>query len=74
MSTTTEKIEAIKSAALDRMAEVLASPKPNYTEDGISYSWGDYLAKLRESVAWCNEQLTTFEGDGPFEVVSEAFT
>jgi hypothetical protein len=57
---------------IDRINEVTANPKPDYSVDGESYSWSSYLAML-------NRQLFVMEqsrqrADGPFEVRSSGIT
>lgn len=71
MATDAENIATIKSNTLAVIAEITTSPKPSYSIDGQSVSWGDYLAKLQNTVQWCNEQLS---GEEPFEVVSQGYT
>jgi hypothetical protein len=62
----------IKSQALALIAEITANPKPNYTIDGQTVAWADYLAQLRATVAWCDQQ--TAADAGPVEVRSQGFT
>ncbi len=64
MPTDAEQIRTIKSQTLAVLADVTANPKPSYSIDGQAVSWGDYLAQLRETVRWCDEQLDKQE---PFE-------
>lgn len=71
MASDIEQLRAIKSQALARLAELTANPKPNYAIDGQSVSWGDYLDRLRQTVAWVDERLS---GEEPFEFDSVAFT
>lgn len=64
-------IATIKSQTLERIAEITASPKPTYSVEGQSVSWGDYLGQLQRTVEWCNQQLSAEE---PFEVISRGYT
>lgn len=66
-----EQIQAIKSQALARIAELTAQPKPTYFLDGQSVSWNDYLARLQATVDWCDRQLA---GQEPVEVHSQGMT
>jgi hypothetical protein len=71
MPTDLEQLQAIRTQTLSRIAEITASPKPSYSLDGQSVSWGDYLAKLRSTVDWCERKLA---GEEPFEVRSRGIT
>ncbi len=59
-----EQLQTIKTQTLGLIAQITAAPKPTYSIDGQAVSWGDYLAQLRQTVAWCDEQLARIE---PFE-------
>lgn len=69
--TDAENIALIKSQTLARIVEITAAPKPSYSIDGQSVSWNEYLAQLKETVAWCDAQAGTVE---PFEVQSQGYT
>jgi len=64
-------VATIKTQALARIEEITATPKPSYTIDGQSISWGDYLSQLRETVKWCDEQIAA---ETPYEVQSRGYT
>ncbi|HLA83833.1 MAG TPA: hypothetical protein VJL29_03485 [Thermoguttaceae bacterium] len=66
-----EQLRTIRGQTLARIAEITASPKPSYSLDGQSVSWGDYLAKLRATVDWCERKLA---GEEPFEIRSRGVT
>jgi hypothetical protein len=66
-----DRIAAIKSQTLARIAEITAQPKPTYQIDGQMVAWGDYLSQLQRTVDWCNEKLA---GEAPFEVQSRGYT
>lgn len=68
MATDLEQLRAIRSQTLALVAELTANPKPSYTLDGQSVTWGDYLAKLRATVDWCERKLA---GEEPFEIRSQ---
>ena len=65
-------VATIKAQTLAIIAQITASPKPSYSIEGRSISWGEYLRQLQETVKWCDEQAAADEG--PFEVVSQAYT
>lgn len=52
-----EKLETIRDQILDRITEVTSSPKPDYTEEGQTFKWADYLSKLRGMLADANAQI-----------------
>lgn len=64
------------SDALDniraRIKEITAAPKPNYTVDGQSVKWGDYLKQLLEGERQIVDAVS--REDGPFEERTQAFT
>jgi len=64
-------VATIKTQTLARIVEITASPKPTYSVDGQSVSWGDYLRQLQETVEWCNKQTAAEE---PYEVHSRGYT
>ena len=66
-----EQLQTIRSQTLAILAEMTANPKPSYTLDGQTVSWGDYLAKLRATVDWCERKLAGCE---PFEIHSRGTT
>lgn len=64
-------IATIKSQTLAIIKDLTAAPKPSYTVDGQSVSWESYLATLRETVRWCDEQLAAEE---PWEVETQGYS
>ena len=66
-----EQLSTILSQTLAIIAEMTANPKPSYTLDGQTVSWGDYLSKLRATVDWCEQKLAGCE---PFEIHSRGTT
>ena len=71
MANDLEQLQTIRSQTLTLIAEITAHPKPSYTLDGQTVSWGDYLAKLRVTVDWCERKLA---GEEPFEIRSRGTT
>lgn len=71
MATDAEQLATIKTQTLAVIVTITADPKPSYAIDGQNVSWGDYLAKLQATVAWCDKQLAA---SAPFEVHSTGYT
>lgn len=71
MPTDLEQIQTIKSQTLAVIAQITANPKPSYSVNGQSVSWAQYLAELKKTVAWCDQQLGR---DQPFEIRSRGFS
>lgn len=67
MSNSHETLLLIKSNLLDRIAEITASPKPDYSIDGQSVSWSSYLDNLWSKVREIDQQINASE---PYEIVS----
>jgi len=65
-----DDIATIKTQTLALIKDVTENPKPNYMIDGQQVSWGNYLAQLRETVEWCDEQLAK---TSPFEIESYGY-
>ncbi len=51
-----EQIKAIHSQTLAIIAQITADPKPDYKLDGQTVSWAEYLAKLRDTIDWCERK------------------
>ena len=66
-----EQLRIIYSQTLAIIAQLTSDPKPSYTVDGQTVSWSDYLAKLQETVDWCEKKLA---GQEPFEIHSQGAT
>jgi hypothetical protein len=69
--TDAERIAAIKTQTLALIADLTENPKPSYSIDGQTVSWGEYLAQLQRTVEWCNDQLAA---ESPFEISSQGYT
>lgn len=54
-------VAAIREAAATRLSELLASPKPSYSIDGQSVSWGDYHERLTKQIEWATKELSRLE-------------
>ena len=66
-----EQLRTIQTQTLAIIAQVTADPKPSYSVDGQKVSWDEYLARLRETVDWCERKLA---GHDPFEIRSQGTT
>jgi hypothetical protein len=59
-----EQLRTIRTNLLARLAEMTASPKPNYSLDGESYDWADLFERYMRQLESINSQLA---GQEPFE-------
>jgi len=66
-----ETIATIKTQTLAVISQITSKPKPSYSIDGQSVSWGAYLKQLQETVAWCDRQLNS---ETPFEISSQGYS
>jgi hypothetical protein len=64
-----QTLTTIRDDALARLAEICTNPKPSYTADGRTVDWEGYATQLRQTIDWCNAQLT-----GPVEIRSQAIS
>ena len=71
MPTDAEQLATIKSQTLALIVSLTTDPKPSNAIDGQQVSWGDYLARLQRTVAWCDDQLTAAD---PFEEITQGYT
>lgn len=62
------QLQAIKANILDRLEELTASPKPNYSIDGQSVSWQAYFDALMNQLKNIDQQINASE---PYEEVSQ---
>lgn len=70
-----EKLEYLRDQALERLAQALEKPNPNYSIDGERYDWASYTEMLRKQVKGYNDLIEEGDPDGdPFEIVSQGFT
>lgn len=59
-----EKLKDIRDLIEDRLAEVLAHPKPSYKIDGQEFQWTQYVAELRKQLADANLDLAKIDRPG----------
>lgn len=65
------QIEKIKAQTLDLIEEITLHPKPSYMIDGQSIQWSAYLTNLKDTVTWCNQELSKVD---QVEVISRGIT
>lgn len=68
MATAVENLQAALDLAAAKIKEAWENPKPNYSLDGESYSWADYLAMLNKQYQVTLGNLILAQG--PYEVRS----
>ncbi len=59
-----DQLRTIRTNLLARLADMTASPKPNYSLDGESYAWADLFERYMQQLEAINAQLA---GQEPFE-------
>lgn len=65
MATEAENLATALANVATKLAEVTSNPKPSYSVDGRSVSWGDYyksLVALRDSL-----KAALIDAEGPYE-------
>lgn len=70
--TALENIAAAINNIAAKIAEVSANPKPNYSLDGESYSWADYLKMLTEQITELRQAQAVLSS--PYEIRSRGVT
>lgn len=70
MATESENIRAALDNIAAQLAEMTASPKPSYSNNGRSVSWGEHFNNLTAAQKTLREQLVA--AGGPWEVSSTA--
>lgn len=53
-----EQFQLIRSQTLNILVEITTSPKPDYTLDGQTVSWSEYLNRLQKTLDWCDEKIS----------------
>lgn len=66
MATYLQNLTTIRANITARLVEVTDSPKPNYTVDGESYSWADYVDMLMRQLEALDKRIQA--ASGPWEV------
>lgn len=71
MATDIQQIETIRTQTLSLIQQITESPKPTYSINGQSVSWGQYLKQLQDTVTWCDSQMDSYS---PGEVIMKGYT
>lgn len=61
MATDLSRIQTIRTQTLTLLESLTTNPKPNYSVEGRSVSWGDYMKQLTDTIAWCDSQQSGYE-------------
>lgn len=69
MATEAENIQTALNNIAAQLADMTANPKPSYSNNGRSVSWGEHFNNLLGAQKALREQLVAAQG--PFEVVSQ---
>jgi hypothetical protein len=72
MATYVQNLTTTRDQIAARLAEMTVSPKPNYSIDGVSYSWDQLRMSLSQQLKDLNEMIQM--ADGGFEVRSTGVT
>lgn len=70
MATYQQNLETSRDNIAAALADATANPKPNYSVDGQSVSWGDYLESLQRALDGINSKIAAGE---PYEYVTQIF-
>lgn len=65
-------IQASQLAVANLIAEITANPMPNYSVNGVSYSWSEYLKTLTDQMAALQEVIIFLSG--PYQLVTVGVT
>ena len=66
MATYLENLTTARAQIAERLVEVTSQPKPNYSVDGESYSWAEYMAQLQAQLEQLDKAIQ--RASGPFMV------
>jgi len=72
MATYAENLITLRDNVVARLAEMSVNPKPNYSIDGESMSWGSLFDSLTQQLAKINELIAM--SDGGYEIKTQVFT
>ena len=65
-----DDLNTAKQQLLDRIIEITAEPKPNYSIDGQNISWASYLQTLLDGINKLDIEINALE---PFEIQSTGY-
>lgn len=72
MATYADNLLTARNNIAAKIAAMSADPKPNYSVDGVSYSWNELFTSLSGQLEKINAQLQM--ADGGFEIRSQGIT
>jgi hypothetical protein len=72
MATLAQNLATAREQIAARIVDITATPKPDYSIDGESISWGAYLTQLTQQLEALDKAIQ--RSDGPFEVRTRAAT
>lgn len=72
LPSSSDALQNIRNNILNRIAEITAAPKPDYSVDGQSVSWGSYLDTLLKQLEAIDMRIALSQE--PFEFVSRGIT
>jgi hypothetical protein len=70
MATVLDNLTAAKANVAANLAAMTASPKPNYSLDGESYSWAELFDIYMRQLLTLDEAIE--RAGGPFEIRTQA--
>ena len=73
MASDAENLATIRSNILARLAEVTATKKPTYGEDGQNVDWNEYQ-RLLSDLSAVDSGISQAAAAVPFEIVSQGMT
>ena len=56
-------VEKLRDDAMTALTAITENPKPSYSADGQSFSWGEYARMLQERIDWATEMLKKIDGE-----------
>jgi hypothetical protein len=62
------ELQTVLESLVSALAAAAANPKPSYSIDGQSVSWGEYLKMLQDGIKTVSELMTSFN---PVELRSQ---
>ena len=72
MATVRANLVTAREQMAANLVTVTADPKPNYSKDGVSYSWIEYVKMLQEGITQLQGMIDA--EDGPFEIILQGET
>lgn len=57
-----DDLQTARDQIAGKIKEITTNPKPSYSVDGASYSWGEYLRQLTDGLQAVEEAIQRTEG------------